>query len=88
MTKDSLRRTTDADALTNLTIARAEPGSKEVLRLSNLMWAEENSLYGDVDRDEFLNVDFTGPRSAFVLAFMHETVVGCGALRATRSRHR
>ncbi len=67
-----------------VTIAFADPRSEESRRLSALSWAEQNGLYGEIDRDEFLAVDFTGAGSAFVLARHNDRAVGCGAIRPLR----
>lgn len=61
-------------------LSRADSRSDEARGLSERSWAEQHALYPDLDRDEFLAVDFTGAGAAFVIARRRGRAVGCGAI--------
>lgn len=68
-----------------VTVSLVDPRGDECLFLSDHSWSELNRLYGDVDRAEFFALDFSGARSAFVIARQNGRAVGCGAIRQLAS---
>ncbi len=66
----------------DLSVTVADPYSDAALRLVRNLSAELGERYGDDGSGAFSPADVQVPGGAFIVAWLGERPVGCGALRA------
>jgi putative acetyltransferase len=61
-------------------VSQTDPNRPECVRLFQHLWEELGGLYGNTGPCEFRPVDVEGAGAAFVVAWLDDYAVGCGAI--------
>ena len=69
------------DTSASVRISSADPNLPESRALFQQLWDELGKLYGDTGPCAFLPADVSGPGTAFMIAWLENEPVGCGAIR-------
>jgi GNAT superfamily N-acetyltransferase len=64
-----------------LEVRSSDPFAPEAVRLIGELWRELGTLYPEVQGTPFHPADISGKRTAFVVAWLDEAAVGCGAFK-------
>ena len=64
-----------------LEVRPADPFAPESIRLIDELWRELGALYPEVKGAPFRSTDISGKRTAFVVAWLNDAAVGCGAFQ-------